>query len=121
MSLSTTEAEYCAAAMAAQECVWLVQLLENLNQEVDYSIPMYCDNLSSIKLAENPTFHARTKHIEIHYHFIREKVLQEELDMRYVRTTEQLADCLTKGLPGARLIELCDEIGMVEAGVEGEY
>ena len=48
-------------------------------------------------------------------------MLQEELDLRYVRTTEQLADCLTKGLPGARLIELCDEIGMVEAGVEGEY
>ena len=58
VSLSTTEAEYRAAAMAAQESVWLIQLLKNLNQEVDYKIPLFCDNLSSIQLAKNPTFHA---------------------------------------------------------------
>ncbi|KAL7598636.1 hypothetical protein Lser_V15G26849 [Lactuca serriola] len=58
VSLSTTEAEYRVAAMAAQECVWLVQLLKDLKQEVNYSVPLFCDNLSSIQFAENPTFHA---------------------------------------------------------------
>ncbi|KAJ0464501.1 putative RNA-directed DNA polymerase [Helianthus annuus] len=69
VSLSTTEAEYRAAAMAAQECTWLVQLLTDLNQVVDYKVRLWCDNMSAIKLAENPVFHARTKHIEVDYHF----------------------------------------------------
>ncbi|KAI3513013.1 hypothetical protein L1887_20337 [Cichorium endivia] len=121
VSLSTTEAEYRAAAMAAQESVWLVQLLQDLNQEVDYSIPLLCDNMSSIHLAENPTFHARTKHIEVHYHFIREKVLKGEIDLRYVRTENQVADSLTKSLTSRKLIEFCDKMGIVEVGVEREY
>ncbi len=81
VSLSTTEAEYRAAAMAAQESTWLKQLLENLHQRTEYVIPLYCDNLSAIRLAENPVFHARTKHVEVHYHFIREKILQEEIGL----------------------------------------
>ncbi|KAL5567911.1 hypothetical protein UlMin_024486 [Ulmus minor] len=80
VSLSTTEAEYRAAAMVAQESTWLIQLMNNLHQPVDYAVPLYCDNQSAIRLAENPVFHARTKHVEVHYHFIREKVLQEETD-----------------------------------------
>ena len=44
-------------------------------------VELYCDNMSSIRLASNPVFHARTKHIEMHYHFIWEKVLQEEIDL----------------------------------------
>lgn len=67
MSLSSTEAEYRAAAVAAQECVWLVQLLSELYQYDNVSVQMFCDNLSSIQLAENPVFHARTKHVEVHY------------------------------------------------------
>lgn len=75
VSLSTTKPEYQVTTMAAQESVRLMHLLRDLNQEVEYIMPLLCDNLSSIQLAENPTFHARTKHIEVHYHFIREKVL----------------------------------------------
>ncbi|KAM1206869.1 hypothetical protein EV1_007562 [Malus domestica] len=82
VSLSTTEAEYRAAAIAAQESTWLIQLMNNLHQSVDYVVPLYCDNQSAIRLAENPIFHARTKHVKVHYHFIREKVLQEEIEMR---------------------------------------
>ena len=82
MSLSTTEAEYRVAAMAAQESTWLIQLMNNLHQPVDYVIPLYCDNQLAIRLAENPVFHARTKHVEVHYHFLREKVLLEEIEMR---------------------------------------
>ncbi|XP_073057014.1 secreted RxLR effector protein 161-like [Primulina eburnea] len=86
VSLSTTEAEYRAAAMAAQESSWLLQLLKNLHQPTDYAIPLYCDNQSAIRLAENPIFHARTKHVEVHYHFIREKVLQEKIVLNHINT-----------------------------------
>ncbi|KAD5803210.1 hypothetical protein E3N88_14570 [Mikania micrantha] len=81
VSLSTTEAEYCSAAMAAQESTWLLRLLAELGQNIEEKMILWCDNVSAIKLAENPTFHARTKHIEVHYHYIREKVLQGEIDL----------------------------------------
>jgi len=73
MTLSSTEAEYRSAAMAAQESTWLKQLMEYLHQPTDYLVRIFCYNLSSIRLAENPIFHARTKHIEVPYHYIREK------------------------------------------------
>lgn len=57
---------------------------------------MQFDNQSAVRLAENPVFYARTKHVEIHYHFIREKVLQEETEMRQVKTDDQIADLFTK-------------------------
>ncbi|KAM6546425.1 hypothetical protein CsatB_027161 [Cannabis sativa] len=75
VSLSTTEAEYRAAAMAAQESTWLMQLMKDLHKSPDFAVPLYCDNQSVIRLAENPVFHARTKHVEVHYDFLREKVL----------------------------------------------
>ncbi|KAI3826790.1 hypothetical protein L1987_00846 [Smallanthus sonchifolius] len=121
VSLSTTEAEYRAATMAAQECVWLVQLLKELNQKLDDKVTIFGDNISSILLAENPTFHARTKHIEVHYHFIREKVLNGEIDFKYVNTLEQVADMFTKSLPREKLMKFCEAMGMIEANVEREY
>ena len=62
--------------MAAQESTWLKQLMEDLHQPIEYQVSIFCDNISSIRLAENPIFHARIKHIEVHYHYIREKVLE---------------------------------------------
>jgi hypothetical protein len=73
-------------AMAACEVAWLCKLLGDLGLHVDKQVVIYCDNLSSIQLARNPMFHARTKHIEVHYHFIREKVLAGEIDLIYVST-----------------------------------
>ncbi|XP_059276203.1 secreted RxLR effector protein 161-like [Lycium ferocissimum] len=60
VSLSTTEAVYRAAAMAAQESTWIIKLLKDLHQPMEYAIPLYCDNQSAIRLKENPMFHART-------------------------------------------------------------
>ncbi len=54
VSLSTTDAEYRATTMAAQDSTWLIQLMKNLHQPVDYAVPLYCDNQSAIRLAENP-------------------------------------------------------------------
>ncbi len=70
VALSSTEVEYRGATIAACEVVWLQKLLSNLRQSVDAPIVIYCDNISSILLVNNPVYHARTKHIEVHYHFI---------------------------------------------------
>ncbi|KAM1256948.1 hypothetical protein EV1_030743 [Malus domestica] len=112
VSLSTTEAEYRAAAMAAQENAWLVQLMSDLHQPVDYSVPLYCDNQSAIRLAENPVFHARTKHVEVHYHFIREKVLQEDIEIRQINTDDQIADLFTKGLSTGKFEKFRRQLSM---------
>jgi len=78
--------------MAACEVVWLCKLLGDLGLHVDRWVVIYYDNLSSIQLARNPMFHARTKHIEVHYHFIKEKVLAVEIDLIYVSTEDQVVD-----------------------------
>ena len=57
---------------------------------------IYYDNMSSVELAKNLVFHARTKHIEVHYHFVRERVLSGEVELRYVRTHQQISDIFTK-------------------------
>ncbi|KAL5577449.1 hypothetical protein UlMin_019148 [Ulmus minor] len=123
VSLSTTEAEYRAAAMAAQESTWLIQLMNNLHQPVDYAVPLYCDNQSAIRLAENLVFHTRTKHVEVHYHFIREKVLQEEIEMKQIKTDDQVADLFTKSLSSGKVEMFRCQLGTVQrmrADIEGE-
>lgn len=70
VSLSITEAEYRSAAMTAQECTWLKQVLSDLRHDCGDQVVLRCDNMSAIQLAGNPTFHARSKDIEIHYHYI---------------------------------------------------
>ena len=122
MSLSTIEAEYRAATMVAQESTWLMQLLKDLHQPTKYAPPLYCDNLSIVCLVENPIFLTRTKHVEAHYHFIRENVLQEEIAL-HVKTENQVANLFTKGQSSNKLESFYQQLDMVkrmEAGVEGE-
>ncbi|MCO5611913.1 hypothetical protein L7F22_066172 [Adiantum nelumboides] len=76
------------------------------------SVTIYCDNISSIMLAKNPVYHARTKHIEVHYHFIREKVLAGEIDLVYVKTNDQVADIFTKALGKEKFCYFCEALGI---------
>ncbi|RXH77727.1 hypothetical protein DVH24_039698 [Malus domestica] len=73
---------------------------------------LYCDNQLAICLAEIPLFHARTKHVEVHYHFIREKVLQEEIEMRQINTDDQIADLFTKGLSTCKFEKFRRQLSM---------
>ncbi|KAE8729828.1 PLAC8 family protein [Hibiscus syriacus] len=123
VSLSTTEAEYRASSMTSQESTWLIQLTNNLHQTVDYAVPLYCDNQSAIRLAENPVFHARTKHVKVHYHFFTEKVMQEEIEMKQFKTDDQVADLFTKSLSSCKFKIFRCQLGtvkIVRVGVEGE-
>ena len=103
VALSSTEAEYRAASSTTCEIVWLRRLLEELGCPQTGPTTLRCDNESCIALARNPVFHARLKHIEIQYHFIREKLLDETIDVVYCKTEDNLADLFTKALPQALL------------------
>jgi hypothetical protein len=67
---------------------------------------IWCDNVSALALASNPIYHARTKHIEVNYHFIREKVVNTNILVKFISTKNQIADVFTKGLPLTRFVEL---------------
>ncbi|XP_071740539.1 uncharacterized mitochondrial protein AtMg00810-like [Rutidosis leptorrhynchoides] len=114
VALSSTEVEYIAAIMAAQECTWLRRLIGDILEEVDYVIKLKCDNESAIKLASNPVFHARTKHIEMRYHFIREKVLSGEIELANVRINDQVAYIFTKALMKAKFMEFREALGIFD-------
>ena len=75
VSRFSTEAEYRALATTAAELSWLRQLFRDLLLFLHHIPVLWCDNVSTIALASNPVFHARTKHVEVDYHFIRERVL----------------------------------------------
>ncbi len=81
---------------------------------MDAPVVIYCDNISSILLANNLIYHARTKHIEVHYHFIRKKVLAKEIDLIHVSTEDQVADIFTKALGIDKLRKFWKMLGVLE-------
>ena len=112
VALSSTEVEYRGVALATCEVVWPKRLLKDLQVEVFDPMRIYSDNLSSIQLAKNPVFHARTKHIEMHYHFVREHVLSGEVELVYVATDRQTANILTKPLGLDKLQQFSGALGL---------
>ncbi|GJZ97387.1 uncharacterized mitochondrial protein-like protein [Tanacetum coccineum] len=98
VSRSSTESEYRALADCSCEITWLIALLQDLHIQVPKPVKIFCDNTSAIALASNPVQHARTKHIEIDCHFVREKIKAGQILPTYVSTTSQTADVLTKAL-----------------------
>ena len=112
VAISTTEAEIVAASEAAREIVWLQRLMQSMITMYDTPV-LYVDNEAAVKLAQNPEFHRRTKHIRIRHFYVRERVSEDELEVKRVSTELQLADIMTKPLHKPRLQMLCDNIGVV--------
>ncbi|KAM6579698.1 hypothetical protein CsatA_003472 [Cannabis sativa] len=109
---SSTESEYRALVHVAAEISWIESLLTELQFPFSSPSVTWCDNLSASALAANPVFHARTKHIEIDAHYVRDKVLQRQLEVRYIPSHDQIADCLTKGLSPSRFTFLVNKLGV---------
>nr|AAP53968.1 retrotransposon protein, putative, Ty1-copia subclass [Oryza sativa Japonica Group] len=105
VSRSSTEAEYKALANATTEVTWVRKILDELRIARPSVAQLWCDNLGATYLSANPVFHARTKHIEIDYHFVREQVAKKLLDIQFISTTDQLADGFTKSLPAPSLAQ----------------
>ncbi|CAM8933228.1 unnamed protein product [Rhodiola kirilowii] len=97
VALSTTEAEYVAAAACCAQLLWLQNQLSDFGLIFD-NIPIYCDNTSAISVAKNPTHHSKMKHIEIRHHFIRDCVEKDLVSIEFCRTEDQVADIFTKAL-----------------------
>ena len=100
--MSCAEAEYIAATHAAKESVWIRNLLGEINLERSIggsTIRIFCDSESAIQLSKNSISHARTKHIDLNFHFIRELVENRSIEIFYVSTDFQVADSMTKPVP----------------------
>lgn len=95
---SSTEAEYIALCNATKEAIFLRELLLELGYFKQEKIPIYFDNNGAIQLAKNPIFHGRTKHINIRYHLIRQKLKDNTISIHFIDTNNQKADGLTKPL-----------------------
>ncbi|GJZ73524.1 retrovirus-related pol polyprotein from transposon TNT 1-94 [Tanacetum coccineum] len=113
VAMSTTEAEYVAAAQASKEAVWLKMLLEELGHEQE-KITLFCDNQSALYLARNPAFHSKTKHIRVQYHFVREKVEEGTVDMQKIHTDDNVADYMTKAINCDKFIWCRSSCGLAE-------
>ncbi|GJY44007.1 putative RNA-directed DNA polymerase [Tanacetum coccineum] len=102
VSRSSTEAEYKALADTVVELTWLQALLHELGIRSSSTHILWCYNLGATYLSANPIFRARTKHVEIDYHFVREKVAQGDLRVKHISKHDQIADIFTKPLPTPR-------------------
>ena len=107
---SSTESEYKALADASAELIWLESLFQELGHPLHGPPILWCDNIGATYLSANPVFHARTKHIEIDFHFIRERVARHQLSVQFISTQDQLADILTKPLGTSRFRFLKDKL-----------
>nr|GEY43737.1 retrovirus-related Pol polyprotein from transposon TNT 1-94 [Tanacetum cinerariifolium] len=110
-SMSSTEAEYVSLSACCAQVLWM------RTQFTDYGfyfnkIPMYCDSKAAIAISCNPVQHSRTKHIDVCYHFIKEKVEKGIVEQFFVGTEYQLADLFTKALPVERFRYLVRRLGM---------
>ena len=92
---------------------WIKQMVKDFGIQVDYSIVIHCDNTSTINMSKNPMMHTKIKHIEIKYHFLREKVADKEVKLDYVNTKEQLVDIFTKPLSKDTFEYLREKLGVI--------
>lgn len=99
---SSTEAEYRALGLAVLEYTWIESLLRDIGCVVKHPANLWCDNIGATYLSVNPVFHARSKHLEVDYHFVRDKVTKNEIKVQFLSSKDQLADILTKPLSKAR-------------------
>src|SRR6202522_3449770 len=113
ISLSTTESEYIAATYAAKKALWLRQLILQLFGILLPATPLFCDNQSAIALAKEHQYHARTKHINVRFHFIRWIIEDGKLRLIYCPTDEMVADVLTKALVSTKVKHFASELGLV--------
>nr|GEZ35479.1 retrovirus-related Pol polyprotein from transposon TNT 1-94 [Tanacetum cinerariifolium] len=109
--MSSAEAEYVSLSTCCAQVLWMRTQLTDYGFHFD-KIHMYCDSKAAIAISCNPVQHSRTKHIDVRYHFIKEKVEKGIFELFFVGTEYQLADLFTKALPEERFKYLIRRLGM---------
>jgi len=112
IALSTMEAEYQAASLATREAAWLRHLYEEIGSPSPNPTTLNLDNRSAIDFAKNSGFHARSKHIDIQHHFVREKIVSNEIVVFHCPSAENIADIFTKPLPAPAHEYLVSKLNM---------
>jgi hypothetical protein len=112
VALSTTESEYMALLHALKELIWLLRFLREIGYDISNQNVIYTDNQGAIALANNPEYHARTKHIDIQYHFVRNCVEDGTMRLEYCPTEDMVVDGSTKALGPERHKKLTRMMGM---------
>ena len=115
ITLSSTEAEYVALTHSSKDIIWIQKLLKDFSSIFSYSLPtsLNCDNQGAICLSKDSTFHSRTKHIDIHFHFIRQTVSQGHISLFYCLTDDMIADTFTKPLARFKFERFCKLLGVI--------
>ena len=113
VSRSSAESVYQAIAQSICEIMWICQLLMEVGIETSIPATLWCHNQAAMHIASNLVFHERTKHIEINYHFVREKIQLGLISIGYVKTEERLGDIFTKALSGDQVSYLCNKLHMI--------
>ena len=119
IALSSTEAEYMALTETAKHAQWTVSLLQQLSFNLDLPIDVFTDSEGAQAIAANNVYHKRTKHIDIKYHYIREKILDGTVCVNEVGSKNNLADVFTKPIARDQHQMLTSRIGLVDNPIEG--
>jgi hypothetical protein len=115
VTLSTTEAEFIAAAHCVCQGIWLKRILECIGLEQNKCLSVFCDNSSTIKLSKNPVLHGRSKHIDIRFHFLRNLSCDGAIELVHCASQDQLADIMTKALKLDVFERLRSKLGVCSA------
>jgi hypothetical protein len=96
--------------------MWVQKLLDEFGISHPWAACLWCDNIGAKYLLANPVFHSHTKHnIEIDYHFVREQVVAKLLDIRFISTTDQIANGFTKALPEKQTMKFRNNVNLTDA------
>ncbi|KAE8655864.1 hypothetical protein F3Y22_tig00117016pilonHSYRG00207 [Hibiscus syriacus] len=119
ITLSTCEAEYVVATSCVCHAIWLRNLLKEIGLIQKEPTKVCVENKSTIPLSKNSVFHDRSKHIDIRYHYIRECVARNDVEVEYVKSQDQVADIFTKPLKSEDFIRLRNLLGVTKSSLKG--
>jgi hypothetical protein len=114
MALSTAEVEYISVGACCAQILFMKQSLLDYGVVLDW-VPLFCDNESAVKIANNPVQHSRTKHIDIRHHFLRDHVAKGDIVLCGVCSEKQLVDIFTKPLDENTFCRLWSELNVFDA------
>ncbi|KAJ3655891.1 hypothetical protein Zmor_014999 [Zophobas morio] len=120
VALSSTEAEYMALTEAAKEATFIQKFLLELGFAQLSQMVLFSDNQGALRLAQYPVYHARSKHIDLRHHYIREVVKNDSLTIQHVPSQDMIGDIFTKGLASIKHGSFTERLDLAQPRVEGK-